>query len=74
MNSGEMPPKDKKQLSTVEKTEFLADLSNKMVAAWNIHSDSGKNIIMRRLNRREYANTIRDLVGVEVSVDDVRRR
>ncbi|MEM6279192.1 MAG: c-type cytochrome domain-containing protein, partial [Verrucomicrobiota bacterium] len=57
INSGEMPPKNKKQISDEEKTEFLRDLSEQMVLARSILTDSGGVIALRRLNRREYANT-----------------
>ncbi len=65
-NSGEMPPKRKDQMTTEEKTEFLADLSEQLMVARDILSDSGGVITMRRLNRREYENTIESLLGVRV--------
>lgn len=64
MNSGEMPPEDKKQVSAEEKTEFLRDLSEQMVLARSVLSDSGGEIALRRLNRREYANTLEALLGI----------
>lgn len=63
LNEGEMPPKKKKQLTAQEKTDLLSDLSVEMVKARRILSDSGNKIVLRRLNRREYANTIEDLLG-----------
>ena len=45
MNSSEMPPEDKKQLSAKEKTQFLDDLSNKIVTARKILSDNGGEIL-----------------------------
>ncbi len=71
LNSGEMPPDDKKQLTDEEKTEFLADLSNQLVVARDALADSGGVITMRRLNRREYENTIEDLLGVRIHVGDL---
>ncbi|MFK8111607.1 MAG: DUF1592 domain-containing protein [Rubripirellula sp.] len=71
INSGEMPPEGEKQLRAKKKTEFLADLSQSLVTARSILADSGGKITMRRLNRREYKNTIRDLVGVEMNVEDL---
>ncbi|MDA7922623.1 DUF1592 domain-containing protein [Verrucomicrobiales bacterium] len=68
INSGEMPPEDEPQISAGEKTEFLRDLSEKMVIARSVLSDSGGEIEMRRLNRREYANTLEDLLGVRPDV------
>ena len=71
LNSGEMPPEDEPQLSDKEKTEFLDDLSHEMVAAREILSDSGGMITMRRLNRREYENTIYDLLGVTIEAEEL---
>lgn len=63
INSGEMPPDDEPQISDAEKTRFLEILSGKMVAARDLMSDSGGEITMRRLNRREYQNTMEALLG-----------
>ncbi|MDF1853136.1 MAG: DUF1592 domain-containing protein [Verrucomicrobiales bacterium] len=64
-----MPPPKKPQLSAEEKTEFLADLSETLVIARRIHADTGGEIKMRRLNQREYANTMEVLLGVRPVVD-----
>jgi hypothetical protein len=71
MNSGEMPPKDETQVSNKEKTVFLDDLSNQLVVAREILSDTGGVITMRRLNRREYENTVYDLLGVRLDAEDL---
>jgi hypothetical protein len=71
MNSGEMPPEDSKQPERVAKTEFLDLLSRTLVTARKSLVDGGGNITMRRLNRREYKNTIRDLLGVEINVREL---
>jgi len=71
VNSGEMPPKDSLQISAADKTGFLADLSNKMVTARKILSDSGGVITMRRLNRREYQNTLEALLGVRPDISQL---
>ncbi len=71
INSGEMPPEDEPQIRDGEKTVFLKDLSEKMVLARAILSDSGGEIALRRLNRREYANTIEDLLGVRPDVSSL---
>jgi hypothetical protein len=71
INSGEMPPDDEKQPSAAAKTDFLDALSQTLVAARAVLGDSGGKITMRRLNQREYKNTIRDLLGVDISVSDL---
>ncbi|EMI56403.1 secreted protein containing DUF1592 [Rhodopirellula sallentina SM41] len=64
LNSGEMPPEDSGPIPANQKLEFLDALSQRMVTARRKLSDTGGDIAMRRLNRREYANTIEDLLGV----------
>jgi len=71
MNSGEMPPEDEKQVPNAAKTDFLDDLSNVMVAARRSLGDQNGVITMRRLNRREYRNTLRELLGVEINVSEL---
>jgi hypothetical protein len=71
MNSGDMPPEDEKQPPNEAKADFLDDLSNVMVAARRALNDQHGVITMRRLNRREYKNTLRDLLGVDINVAEL---
>jgi mono/diheme cytochrome c family protein len=71
MNSGEMPPEDEKQPPNEAKTDLLDDLSNVMVAARRALADRNGAITIRRLNRREYGNSLRELLGVEVNVTEL---
>ncbi|MDA9962410.1 DUF1592 domain-containing protein [Opitutales bacterium] len=71
MNAGEMPPENKRQPEKVAKADFLEDLAKTMVLARKKLSDSGGQITMRRLNRREYQNTIKSLTGVSLNVDSL---
>ena len=71
INSGEMPPEEKPQLRHEEKAMLLDALSSQMVIARKVLADSGGIITMRRLNRREYVNTLRDLLDVEVDPRDL---
>ncbi|NNE35029.1 MAG: DUF1592 domain-containing protein, partial [Rhodothermales bacterium] len=68
INAGEMPPMDAEKISDAEKAAFLADLSVQMVKARNILSDSGGETTVRRLNRREYQNTLEALLGFRPDV------
>lgn len=68
INSGDMPPDDAKQPEPNAKAEFLEALSNAMVVARKTLTDQGGQITMRRLNRREYKNTLRETLGVHVEV------
>jgi hypothetical protein len=71
MNSGEMPPDDEKQPDAKAKTDFLDDLASTLVTARRQLSDQHGVIALRRLNRREYQNTIRVLLGVNLDVSEL---
>lgn len=71
LNSGEMPPADEPHPDRAEKTEFLADLAQTLVVARRVIAEQGTRQILRRLNKREYRNTIRDLLGVEIDVTEL---
>ena len=71
LNAGEMPPEEEKPLPRTLKTEFLDELSNAMVAARRTLSDQRGVITMRRLNRREYRNTLRGLLGADINVSEL---
>jgi hypothetical protein len=68
INSGEMPPEEERKPADGAKTDFLDELAHVMVAARKHLSDQNGVITMRRLNRREYRNTLRELLGVEINV------
>ena len=71
VNSGEMPPEDEPQPADEAKAAFLEALSGTLVTARDKLADSGGEIAMRRLNRREYEKTIRDLLGVEINAREL---
>ena len=71
VNSGEMPPEEEPQPTDEAKTAFLDALSGTLVTAREVLSDVEGRITMRRLNRREYKNTIRDLLGVAVPAGEL---
>lgn len=68
LNAGEMPPENEAQPAPEIKANFLDDLSHAMVGARQRLGDQEGVIALRRLNRREYRNTLRDLLGVEMDV------
>ena len=71
LNSGEMPPDDSKQLPNAMKADFLDELSQTMVMARRALADRQGEITLRRLNRREYGNTLRALLEVDVDVTEL---
>jgi len=64
--AGEMPPPKKKQPPENEVQDFMAALGTDLSAKYSAQ----KGTVLRRLNRKEYQNTINDLLGVEVNVMD----
>lgn len=71
LNAGEMPPEDEKQPPAQLKTDLLDDLAHTMVRARKVLADQNGTPVIRRLNRREYGNTLRDLLGVDVNVTEL---
>ena len=71
LNGGDMPPKDETQPSTNEMSGALDVLTKSLVTARNRLTDHGGKITLRRLNRREYSNTIQELFGFSVDNDDI---
>ncbi len=71
VNAGEMPPENEKLPTPESKIRFLDALSHALSTARRVLGDSGGQRIIRRLNRREYANTMLDLLGVPLDVSDL---
>ncbi|MCP4849690.1 MAG: DUF1587 domain-containing protein, partial [Verrucomicrobiaceae bacterium] len=66
LNLAEMPPEGKKQPSAAELKEMVSRLTGSLAKAReNARENSGK-VVLRRLNRVEYLNTIRDLFELEM--------
>lgn len=65
VKTGEMPPKKRQTQPTAgERTNLVAWLDRTLFPVDPEHPDPGR-VTLRRLNRVEYDNTIRDLVGVD---------
>ena len=71
VNSGEMPPEEERQPEKTAKADFLEMLSGTLVTARKTIADTHGQVTMRRLNRREYKNTLRDLLGVDMDVKEL---
>ena len=61
LNSGDMPPEDADQPDPEELQAVLRSLTKSLGVARRRLTEHGGEIAMRRLNRREYAATIREL-------------
>ena len=61
---GEMPPKDAKQPQPAEVEQVTAWIQSEISRAASVLKGTGGEVVLRRLNRVEYANTIADLFDV----------
>ena len=67
LNFKEMPPEDEKQLSSKERLQ-LTSLFGGYLDDYIKESGSLKSTVMRRMNRYEYNNSVRDLLQLEGDV------
>lgn len=63
LNSHEMPPEDEKQPTPDEVAKIVDWVTSEMARGELLKRETV--VVMRRLNRVEYRNTIRDLLGVD---------
>jgi len=70
LTAGEMPPSDEKQPTAAERTAAIDFLHAKLDAASKRRQQSGR-VVLRRLNRVEYQNTLNDLFAVDVDIQDL---
>ncbi len=64
VNSGEMPPKDEKRPTQEEIAEFVMQLDAKMKEGRAARMAARPMVAHYRLSRKEYQNTVYDLLGV----------
>lgn len=60
----EMPPKEYGQPTPAEREAFLKQLGTKLHAASLERQQGEGRVLVRRLNRNEYQNTLHDLLGI----------
>ena len=68
---GEMPPKDKPQLSAAQKTQLVAWVRGTLAEIARASAGDPGPVILRRLSNAEFTYTVRDLTGIS-SLDPVR--
>ncbi len=70
LHAGEMPPKERPRPAIADSEQFAKTITE----IFERHDRTAKRdpgkVTMRRLNRIEYANTIRDLVGVDTPIGE----
>ena len=69
--TGTMPPDKKPRPPTSDIKAMVAWISGQVGAAEAARIASQGRVVLRRLNRNEYANTVRDLLGVDVELKDL---
>lgn len=70
IHSGEMPPPDEPRPQPAHVADIVRQLTNKLQTAATERRKEGR-VVLRRLNRTEYENTLCDLFGVSVSIKDM---
>ena len=70
VQSGEMPPKKEPRPQPTQVQTFVRQVSARLEEAGAKQRAEGR-VVLRRLNRVEYENTVRDLFAVNVSVKEM---
>ena len=68
LRAGLMPPAGQRQPHSDERTNLVTYLETHLDAAAEAAPNPGRTATFHRLNRAEYENAIRDLLGVEIDV------
>jgi hypothetical protein len=66
LNLGEMPPDDATQPSVAEREVLVGWMTSELKRAIDARRSTGGRVVMRRLTRYEYGNTLRDLLGLDL--------
>jgi cytochrome c553 len=70
LNLGEMPPKEARQPTREERLRAIAWLTAKVEQIHRERKPASGETVLRRLNAREYRNTVRDLLHLNTSMFD----
>jgi hypothetical protein len=66
LNLGEMPPVKSPQPTEVQRQTIVKWVTRELRRAAAVKRSTGGRVVLRRLTRYEYANTMRDLLGVDL--------
>ena len=66
LNRGDMPPDEAAQPSERERDVIIDWMTNALNNAAKRRRSTGGHVVLRRLTRREYNNTMRDMLGLEM--------
>ena len=70
LRAGLMPPAGRPRPDDATHDAFKTWLETQLDAAWAARPDPGRTATFHRVNRAEYGNVIRDLLALEINVDD----
>jgi hypothetical protein len=70
LNLGEMPPADARQPSDAERRRVIDWLTLRIEQFQRSRKPTAHQSVLRRLNTREYRNTVRDLFGLNMTMFD----
>ncbi len=70
LNLGEMPPSSQPQPDVAEATKVIRWLTVEISKFQNLRKGTGGETVLRRLNRREYVNTVSDLLHLNTNSFD----
>jgi hypothetical protein len=70
LNLGEMPPKDARQPAVEERRRAIGWLTGKIEQFRRERKPVTGETVLRRLNAREYRNSVRDLLGLNMAMFD----
>ena len=68
VEANEMPPKKKERPPEKERTAFLHSLEQDLLPAETARQKAEGRVVLRRLNRQEYQNTLHDLLGINTDL------
>jgi mono/diheme cytochrome c family protein len=71
LKNGTMPPKEKPRPEEKEVKTLTAWIGGQVTAGEAARNAAQGRVTMRRLNRAEYLNTVRDLLGVDMDLKDL---
>lgn len=71
VRAGEMPPEEKPRPPQDDVERLTAWIAGRLEAAEAAERALNGRVVLRRLNRAEYENTVRDLLGVNVKLKDL---
>ncbi len=67
LNRGDMPPSEEPKLQSKQRQILVQWIDEQIAALGNSKKSTKGRVVLRRLNRAEYQNTMKDLLGVDTN-------